>query len=173
MQREHEVLDVQDEVGDVFLHTGDDVELVQRLVEAHLGDGRARDRREQRAAQAVAERVAEAGLERRDRELLEVALGLAGLDLGTLDDEHGCIASDLVIWPVRSATADGGRELLGVELDDELLAHGNVDLLPQRQVAHDRLVVDGVTSSHIGTARSIVSRLCRRTIIFCALAPSR
>ena len=74
---------------------GIDVELVERLVEAHLRDRRARDRRQQRAAQAVAEGVAEAGLERADGELLEVALGLAGLDLGTLDDEHG--ASPL-IW---------------------------------------------------------------------------
>ena len=61
---QHEVLDVEDEVGDVFLHAGDHVELVERLVEAHLGDRGAGDRREQRAAQAVAERVAEAGLER-------------------------------------------------------------------------------------------------------------
>ena len=62
--REHEVLEVEDEVGDVFLHARDDVELVERVVEAHLGDRGAGDRREQRAAQAVAERVAEAGLER-------------------------------------------------------------------------------------------------------------
>ena len=86
---QHQVLDVQDEVGDVFLHAGDHVELVQRLVEAHLGDRGAGDRREQRAAEAVAERVAETGLERTDGELLEVAVGLGRLDLGTLDDEHG------------------------------------------------------------------------------------
>ena len=86
---QHEVLEVEDEVGDVLLDPGDDVELVEGLVEPDLGDGRAGDGREQGAAQAVAERVAEAGLERRDGELLRVALGLAGLDLGTLDDEHG------------------------------------------------------------------------------------
>ena len=34
-------------------------------------------------------------------------------------------------------------ELLGVELDDELLAHGHVDLLAQRQVAHGRLELAG------------------------------
>ena len=61
---QHEVLEVEDDVGDVFLHTLDDVELVQRVVEAHLGDGRAGDRRQQRAPQAVADRVPEAGLER-------------------------------------------------------------------------------------------------------------
>src|SRR3954452_7722193 len=30
----------------------------------------------------------------------------------------------------------GGRGLLGVELDDELLAHRHVDVLAQRQLAH-------------------------------------
>ncbi len=86
---QHEVLQVQDDVGDVLLHTLDDVELVQGVVEANLGDRGAGNRRQQRAAQAVAERVPEAGLERGDREALDVAVGLAGLDLGTLDDEHG------------------------------------------------------------------------------------
>ena len=59
-----EVLEVQDDVGDVLGDTRDGVELVQGVVEADLGDGRAGDRRQQRAAQGVAERVAEAGLER-------------------------------------------------------------------------------------------------------------
>ena len=52
----------------------DGVELVEGVVEAHLGDGGAGDRRQQRAAQRVAERVAEAGLERADGEPLAVAL---------------------------------------------------------------------------------------------------
>jgi hypothetical protein len=86
---QHEVLEVQDQVGDVFLHTWDHVELVERFVEAHLRDGCTRDRGEQRAAEAVAERVAEAGLEGGDDEALGVAFGLEGFDLGTLDDEHG------------------------------------------------------------------------------------
>src|SRR4051794_17340769 len=39
-------------------------------------------------------------------------------------------------------TEVGGSELLGVELDDELLAHGHVDVLAERQVAHrDRLLL--------------------------------
>jgi hypothetical protein len=62
---------------------------VQRLVEAHLRDRGAGDRRQQGPTEAVAERVPEARLERGDRELLEVAFGLGGLDLGTLDDELG------------------------------------------------------------------------------------
>ena len=48
---------------------GDGVELVERIVEADLGDGRAGDRRQQGAPQRVAERVAEAGLEGADGEL--------------------------------------------------------------------------------------------------------
>ena len=105
----------------------DGVELVEGVVEADLRDGRAGDRRQQRAAQRVAERVAEAGLERADGEPLTVAVGLAeGLDGGALNDQH-----------VRATSELGGRRggLLGVELDDELLAHGHVDLLAQRQLA--------------------------------------
>jgi hypothetical protein len=85
---QHDVLEVEDEVGDVFLDPGDGVELVQRLVEAHLRDRGTGNRREQRAAQRVAQGVAEARLERRDDERLDIAVGLADLDLGTLDDEH-------------------------------------------------------------------------------------
>ena len=84
-----EVLQVQDDVGDVLLHAGQGGELVQGVVEADLGDRRAGDRRQQGAAQRVAERVAEAGLERADGEPLAVVLLLAdGLDGRSLDDEH-------------------------------------------------------------------------------------
>ncbi len=69
---------------------GDGVELVQRVVEAHRGDGGARDRRQQGATQRVADRVAEAGLERADGEPLTVPFRLAErLDGGALDDQHG------------------------------------------------------------------------------------
>ena len=85
---QHEILQVEDDVGDVFLHTLDHVELVQRVVETHLRDGRAGNRRQQRATQAVAERVPETGFEGRDREALDVAFGFAGFDLGSLNDEH-------------------------------------------------------------------------------------
>ena len=67
----------------------DGVELVEGVVEADLGDGRAGDRRQQGAAQRVAERVAEAGLERADGEPLTVAFCLAeGFDGGALNDQH-------------------------------------------------------------------------------------
>ena len=62
---------------------------MEGVVETHLGDGGAGNRRQERAAQAVPERVAEARLEGGNGEALEIAFGLAGLDLGTLDDQHG------------------------------------------------------------------------------------
>ena len=46
---DQQVLEVQDDVGDVLLHPGERRELVQRLVEAELGHGPAWDGREQRA----------------------------------------------------------------------------------------------------------------------------
>ena len=67
---DNELLQVEDDVGHVLGDTLDRRELVQHAVDLHLRDGRARDRREKRSTQRVAERVAEAGLERLDRELL-------------------------------------------------------------------------------------------------------
>ncbi len=67
-----DVLEVQDDVGDVFGDAGDRVELVERVVEADGRDRRAGDRRQEGATQRVAERVAEAGLERADRETLRL-----------------------------------------------------------------------------------------------------
>jgi hypothetical protein len=63
-----ELLEVEDEVGDVLLHPGNGRELVQHAVDADRRDRRAGDRRQQRAAERVAERVAEARLERLDDE---------------------------------------------------------------------------------------------------------
>ena len=95
VRREHDVLEVQDDVGDVLGDTGDGVELVQGVVEADLGDGGAGDRRQQGAAERVAEGVAEAGLERADGEPLAVAVLLVdGLDGRALDDQHGWVPRD-------------------------------------------------------------------------------
>ena len=57
-------LEVQDDVGDVFDDVGHRGELVQRAVDLDGGDRRALQRRQQHAAQRVAERDAEAALER-------------------------------------------------------------------------------------------------------------
>src|SRR6478609_6687040 len=61
-----EALDVEDHLGDVLLHARNGRELVEHAVDADGGDRRARDAREQGATEGVAERVAEAGLERLD-----------------------------------------------------------------------------------------------------------
>jgi hypothetical protein len=47
---DHDVLEVQDDVGDVLGNPGDGVELVQGVVEAHLGDRGTRDGRQECAA---------------------------------------------------------------------------------------------------------------------------
>ena len=76
-----EALDVQDDLGDVFLDTGNGAELVQNAVDADARDGSAGDRGEQGAAKRVAEGVAEAGLQRLDdeprAELRDVLFGRA------------------------------------------------------------------------------------------------
>src|SRR6202034_4359468 len=68
------VLEVQDDVGDVLLDPGQRGELVQRLVETELGHGAAGNGGEQGAPQRVAERGAEARVERADGETLAVVL---------------------------------------------------------------------------------------------------
>jgi hypothetical protein len=94
VHQQHEVLEVEDDVGDVLGHTLDGVELVEGVVEADLGDGGTGDRGQQGAPEGVAEGVAEAGLEGADGEQLPVAVFLAErFDLGTLHDQHGLVTS--------------------------------------------------------------------------------
>src|SRR6266513_3262891 len=57
----HELLQVQDDVGDVLRHPLDGRELVQHAVDAYRRDGGARDGRQQRTAERIADRVAETG----------------------------------------------------------------------------------------------------------------
>jgi hypothetical protein len=86
---DQEVLQVQDDVGHVLLHPRQGGELVEGVVEAHLGDGRAGDGREQRSPERIPEGMAEAGLERADGEPLAVAAVLVeDFDGGSLDDQH-------------------------------------------------------------------------------------
>ena len=59
-----DVLDVEDDVGDVLAHARDRGELVQHAVDVHRLHARALQRRQQNAAQRVAERQAEAALKR-------------------------------------------------------------------------------------------------------------
>ena len=64
-----DLLEVQHDVGHVLDDVGDGRELVQRALDLHRGDRRALQRRQQDAAQAVAQRRPEAALERLAGEL--------------------------------------------------------------------------------------------------------
>ncbi len=63
-----EVLEVEDDVGDVLLDARHGGELVRDALDADAGDGGAAQRGEQDATEAVAEGVAEALVEGLDRE---------------------------------------------------------------------------------------------------------
>ena len=62
--------------------------------------------------------------------------------------------------------------LLRVELDDELLAHRDVDVLALGQVADGDLAAASPRSSQPTTERSSMSRLCWTTIIAAAFGDS-
>ena len=61
-----EALDVEDDVGDVFHHAIEAGELVIGALKADMGDGRAFERAEQDAPEAVADGGAEAAFKRLD-----------------------------------------------------------------------------------------------------------
>src|SRR5690606_26502671 len=155
---EDQVLQVEDDVGDVLGDPGDRVELVERVVEAQLGDRRAGDGRQERAAQGVAEGVTEAGLQRADGELLTVAFLFADrLDGRALDDEH-------VLLPRASAAAGGGDY---VEYSSTVSCARTGTSICSRS-GSSRTVTDlppSPWSSQAGTRTSSVSRLCWMTII--------
>src|SRR5215210_959118 len=85
-----DVLQVEDDFGHVLGNAGNRGELVSHPLDPRAGDGGAGQRREQHSAQGGAERVAEAAIERLDRERTAVVLDLFGGDLGCLELEHQC-----------------------------------------------------------------------------------
>ncbi len=86
---QHQLLEVEDDVGHVLLDTLDGAELVQHALDAHAGHRGAGDGRQQGAAQAVAQRVAKPWLQRLDAERGTVPLGEDFFgDGGTLDNQH-------------------------------------------------------------------------------------
>jgi hypothetical protein len=91
LRTDHELFEVEDDVRDVLGHPFDRGELVQHSVDLHLGDSGPRDGREKSPAQRVAQRVAEAGLQRLDGELLARLRDLFFRDLGALNNQqiHG------------------------------------------------------------------------------------
>ena len=91
LRADHQLLEVQDDVGDVLGHLGDRRELVQHAIDADRRDGGAGDGRQQGPAQRVADGVAESGLERLDGELRAVRRDHVLRDLRPGDDEHVCL----------------------------------------------------------------------------------
>jgi hypothetical protein len=68
LARDDELLDVQDDLGDILLDARDGAELVEHTVDADARDSSARDRRQEGATEGVSEGVAEAWFERLDHE---------------------------------------------------------------------------------------------------------
>ena len=64
MHAHGELLDVQHDVGHVLAHAGERREFMQHAVDPHGGDGRALQRGQQNPAQRIAQRHAEAALQR-------------------------------------------------------------------------------------------------------------
>src|SRR5699024_2703902 len=86
--RNDDVLDVQNDLGDVFFHALDGGELVEHSVDADGGDGGTGDGGEQGPAQGVTQGVAEAGLEGFDDETGTVVLDYLFSQDGSLCDKH-------------------------------------------------------------------------------------
>ena len=84
-----QVLDVEDEIGDVLLDAGDRGELMQDVGNADRRDRCARDARQQGTAQRVAERVAESRLERFDDEPRPGVVDALFAQGRALCNEHG------------------------------------------------------------------------------------
>ena len=90
VQARHEVLQVEDDVGDVLAHARQRRELVRGALDLHRGDRSALERREQHAAQRVAERVTEAAVERLDDEDPAMLVHFLVDDLRDLKVHNAC-----------------------------------------------------------------------------------
>src|ERR1700743_2264125 len=88
LRGDHQLLEVEDDVGDVLLDPRHGRELVQHALDADRGNRGPRDGGQQRAPQRVADGVAEARLERLDRELRPVVADLLFPQGWTLCNEH-------------------------------------------------------------------------------------
>src|SRR4051794_39895340 len=83
-----DALEVQDDVGDIFLDAPDRRELVGDALDADAGYGCAGERGQQHAPQRVAKGVAEAPIERLDRERASVLVDTLVGDSWDLEVEH-------------------------------------------------------------------------------------
>src|SRR3954471_3931207 len=118
-----ELLQVEDDVRHVLADAGERGELVRDPFDLHGGDGGALEGGEQHAAQRVAERVTEAAIEGFDHENAAVLVHFLVRDLRDLEISraysHCC-----PFYGTRRTS----NELLGIQLDDELLGDRRVDL---------------------------------------------
>src|SRR2546421_2511707 len=90
VQARDQVLEVEEDVGDVLANAGQGGELVRDALDLDRGDCGALERGEQHAAQRVAERVAEAAIERLDLEYPTVLVDLLVDDLRDLELHQTC-----------------------------------------------------------------------------------
>ena len=86
---DHELLEVEDDVGDVFLDARNGGELVQHPVDADAGDRGTGDRREQGSTQRIAQGVAESRLQRLDDEPRTGEIDRFLTEVRPLSDQHG------------------------------------------------------------------------------------
>ena len=151
---QRDLLQVEDDVGRVLDHAGDGRELVQHALDPDGGDGRALDRGEQHAPHRVPDGRAEArartagrGTGRTDQSTSRdrTPAAWAAGNLSTASTQSFLAPSAYVSVAASSAAPGGPRvriqrarasRLLRVQLDDQLLLDGQVDLRARRQ-RHD------------------------------------
>jgi hypothetical protein len=85
VEQHDQVLQVEDDVGDVLTHARKRRELVRDPLDLDGGHGGALERREQHAAERVAERVAKTAVERLDHEDATVLVDLLVDDAWNLE----------------------------------------------------------------------------------------
>src|SRR5581483_3301662 len=148
---EGDLLEVENDVGHVLDHTGQGRELVQHALDANRGDRGSFDRGEQHATECIADRRAEATLERLGNETAVIrsqGFGVVIELLGFLEigPEHVAASSQ---WCRTGALACLRRNrvwagegacptpcLLRVEFDDELLLDRQTDVFALRKIHH-------------------------------------
>ena len=137
VQQHDQVLEVEDDVGDVLADARERRELVRDALDLHGRHGRALERGQQHAAERVPERVAEAAVERLDQEDAAVVVRLLVGDPRDLEVHQAgsCSQVDPFAFSSRARQASP-LQLLGIELDDQRFLDGHVDLVALREAEH-------------------------------------
>ena len=107
VQAADELLEVEDDVGDVLAHARQRRELVRDALDLDGRHGRALERRQQHTPQRVAERVAEAAVERLDREAARALVGILGDDPGRLEVHQGGTGGHVILSGRRFVVQSG------------------------------------------------------------------